>query len=212
MAGVLLGGGLGGFAQDVGVGGALGLRIYQSDGGVYSNSKIEGDVFIDGEDFGLKLFADFSFYNSKTSNVNASYAVTYHTVSSSTKEGFGLAPYYFFRKNERLKAYAGPMVSVNFYQTETSIDYPSGAATDYEIEMNYMAADIGLLAGVKYAATSALEVYFEVPLTTQIARNTTTYKKDGTDLKDFVNKSFGSGGSTAFRTCIEPKLGFSYRL
>lgn len=199
-------------AQDVGIGGALGLRVYQSDGGVFSNSQIEGDVFIDGEVFGIKLFADFSFYNSKNSTVNNSYAVTYNTETSSTKEGFGVAPYYFFKKNERLKVYAGPLVAVNFYQTETSYDFPANSTADYKVEMSYMACDIGLFAGAKYTATSSLEVFFEFPLTTQLARSTTTYKKDGTDLKDFVSKSFGTGGSTAFRTCIEPKLGLSYRM
>lgn len=200
-------------ATEVGIGGALGLRTYQTEDGLFASPQIEGNVFIDGEKFGMKIFLDFSFNSSETSTFNnTNTAVSYNLKRAATKEGIGLAPYYFFKNNENFKIYAGPSLSVNFYQTQLVYDYTSASTKDPKTENNYLQVNLGLFLGAKYSATEKLDVIFEIPLETKFASTNFTYKYNKTDMSDYNNSSIGSGANTGSRISLTPKLGIVYKL
>lgn len=197
------------FAKEFSLGTALGLRTYQSDGSIYANSQLEANGFIDGEKFGVKLFADFSFYTGVASTMD-SFKVKYKTDSHSTKEGFGLAPYYIFKNGEKVKIYAGPTLEFEFCQTTANYVYPT-STSDYKLENSYMTVTLGLFFGTKFHASDKIDIFFELPVTTQLGRKYFSYKKDGKEIEDYQNDGFGLGGGTSFRPYFTPKLGIAYR-
>lgn len=200
-------------AAEVGIGGALGLRTYQTEDGLFASPQIEGNVFIDGEKFGMKIFLDFSFNSSETSTFNnTNTAVTYNLKRDATKEGIGLAPYYFFKNNENFKIYAGPSLSLNFYQTQQKYDYTSAATADIKTENNYLLVNLGLFLGAKYSVSEKLDVIFELPLETKLLQTNFTYRYSGTEMKNYQNSSFGCGANTGSRVSVTPKLGIVYKL
>ena len=50
-----------------------------------------------------KAFTNISFYSGAGSTLESN-KVKYNTESKSTREGFGLAPYYIFKNSEKLKS------------------------------------------------------------------------------------------------------------
>ena len=199
------------FASDVSLGAALGARTYQGEGTIYSAPQIELNLFIDGENFGCKLFADFSFNKSEGSNMT-SYVVNYNTEAASYRESIGIAPYYAFKPSEKVQLLVGPIVALSFVQGTYSDTYPSLSSRDYEVKHNYMIVNLGVFAGTRFAATDSLSVFAELPLTMLLARKSLSYTKDGDDIEDYENSVFGGGGATSYQTYFTPKIGFTYKL
>lgn len=198
------------FAKDVSIGGALGMRTHDESGSIYTESVLEGDAFIDWEKFGLKFFVDFSFYTNESSSFTNN-VVSYNKKTTSTKEGLGVAPYYIFKNTDKVKLFAGPLLSFSFYQDTTNYDYVSATTTDNEYKTNYMLAEIGLFIGTRVSATEKLSLFFEVPMTARLAQKYFSYKKNGSEIDDYKNFGFGTGGGNSFRTYFTPKLGVIYK-
>ena len=193
------------FATEVSLGTALGLRTYQNEGSFYTSSQIEANVSVDWEKVGVKAFANISFYSGAGSTLESN-KVKYNTETKSTREGFGLAPYYIFKNSEKLKVYAGPILDFNFIQSETRTSPASVEKESSDLQVN-----LGLFFGTKFHASKRIDIFFELPMTTQFARKNLSYKIDGDQVQNYQSDGFGFGGGTSFRPYFTPKLGIEYR-
>ena len=197
------------FAKEVSLGTGLGLRTYQSEGSGYANSQVEADLFIDWENVGLKMFADFSFYSGVSSTLE-NLTVKYKTKSESTREEIGFASYYIFKNSEKLKIIGGPIIGFDFVQTKTGYNSSTKSNT-YDVTTSSMNVNLGLFLGTKFHATKKLDIFFELPMTTQFARKYFSYKKDDTEIEHYQNEGVGFGGGISFRPYFTPKLGIAYK-
>ncbi len=193
------------FATEVSLGTALGLRTYQNEGSFYTSSQIEANVSVDWEKVGVKAFANISFYSGAGSTLESN-KVKYNTETKSTREGFGLAPYYIFKNSEKLKVYAGPILDFNFIQSEART-----SPTTVKKESSDLQVNLGLFFGTKFHASNRIDIFFELPMTTQLGRKNLSYKIDGNQVQNYQNDGFGFGGGTSFRPYFTPKLGIEYR-